>query len=409
MTAKVAIITSGYFPVPASKGGAVEALVQNLINENELQKNMKFVIFSCFDKQAFGQASKYKQSIFHFIKTPLLIRWLDFLIYHIFKNILHVDKSMSYRYILQRLHYINKVAKFLKNNNYSRVVLENHPTLFMVLKKYNNEKKYQGKYYYHLHNVVSNAYGCDEQIKNSTRVLGVSEYVNQTLRDMLSDQKSDKYVVLKNKVNRDKFAIKLSKAKIDMLKEGYGILPQCKVILFSGRLNEEKGIKQLLQAWQKMDHNKATLLIVGSYYYGSGMQSDFEKEIYSLAGSMNDSVKFTGFVPYEKIPSLLQIADVVALPSIWDDPAPLTVIEALTACKPVITTDSGGIPEYAGREDSIILQRSQHLVTELRDSLRFLIDSSEKRKKMSQAAGRKTANWTIAQYYIDFCNFLGVN
>ena len=35
---KLAIITSGFLPVPASKGGAVENLIVNLLNENELNE-----------------------------------------------------------------------------------------------------------------------------------------------------------------------------------------------------------------------------------------------------------------------------------------------------------------------------------------------------------------------------------
>ncbi len=32
---EIAVITSGFLPIPASKGGAVENLIQNIINENE--------------------------------------------------------------------------------------------------------------------------------------------------------------------------------------------------------------------------------------------------------------------------------------------------------------------------------------------------------------------------------------
>lgn len=408
MSIKVAIVTSGYFPVPASMGGAVEALIQNLMDENEKQNQVEFVIFSSFDKKAVQQSKKYQQTNFHFIKTPKLLQWLDLLIYYVFKKILHVAKPMSYRFILQRLHYIDKVALFLKKHNYTKVVLENHPTLFMILKKYNNEQKYRGRYFYHLHNLVSNTYGCEKQIKNSTRILGVSDYINNTLRTKLDDQASNKYVVLQNKVDQSKFDIKLSDVDIATLKRKYKIPQKNIIVLFSGRLNEEKGIKQLLQAWQGINHNLATLLIVGSYYYGSGMASDFEKEIYGLASSMRESVKFTGFVQYEKMPRLLQLADIVALPSIWDDPAPLTVIESLTAHKPVITTMSGGISEYASQDDSIILPRNQDLVTNLQKSLVQLITEPEMRKKMSQAAAKKTSKWTVAQYYADFCHLIGV-
>ena len=46
-------ITSGFLPVPATKGGAVETLVQNLIDENEIIKNNKFTVLSIYDKNCF--------------------------------------------------------------------------------------------------------------------------------------------------------------------------------------------------------------------------------------------------------------------------------------------------------------------------------------------------------------------
>ena len=49
---KVAIITSGYLPVPASKGGAVENIVENFIIENEIEKKVNFEIFSIYDENA---------------------------------------------------------------------------------------------------------------------------------------------------------------------------------------------------------------------------------------------------------------------------------------------------------------------------------------------------------------------
>ena len=111
---KVALITSGYFPVPAAMGGAVEALDENLIKQNEIEDRIHLIVFSCYirDKQ-----NKIRKSIvvvnLYLLKFLKIIQFGDKILYFIAKNILKKKKSMSYRYILQRLFYIRKVAQFL--------------------------------------------------------------------------------------------------------------------------------------------------------------------------------------------------------------------------------------------------------------------------------------------------------
>ncbi|MEM4623747.1 MAG: glycosyltransferase, partial [Desulfurococcaceae archaeon] len=39
------------------------------------------------------------------------------------------------------------------------------------------------------------------------------------------------------------------------------------------------------------------------------------------------------------------IADLIVVPSIWQDPCPSTILEALASCKPVVAYPVGGIPE----------------------------------------------------------------
>lgn len=89
-----------------------------------------------------------------------------------------------------------------------------------------------------------------------------------------------------------------------------------------------------------------------------------------------------------------------------DDPAPLTVIESLTAGKALITTDSGGIPEYATEESSIILKRDESLVDNLASSITTVINDSSKRNHMEKAAGELTKNWTMEAFYEDLCYLL---
>lgn len=401
MKKRIAIITAGYFPVPATRGGAVENLVENLANENERKGDVDLVIFSAYDKQAENLGKKYKNTSFEFIKTPRIIQKLDIMIYYFFSKIIKKEKSMSYRYILQRLYFINQVAKFLKKNDYDRVMIENHATLFMALKKHKNYLKYHGKYYYHLHNKVGSMYGCEDIIKQTYKVLGVSNYINGTLGELLG--KTDiKYDVLPNRIDSTKFREDFTTEELINLKERFGIKPGERVVVFSGRLNAEKGIRELLLAWKKLNKPNAKLLIVGSYYFASGMKSAYEQELEALTESMKDQIIFSGYVDYNEIPKVLRIADVVVVPSVWDEPGSLSVIEALSAYKPLITTHTGGTPEYADNDSSIVLPNDEHLVDNIAKSLGELLDNSEKREKMTQRLKIKTKDWGIEEFYDNF-------
>ena len=87
MKNNVAVITSGFLPVPATKGGAVENLVENILNENEKKKRIRFNIFSIYDEKAKLSSNKYNKTSFTFIKTPKIVVLFDKCIYFIAKKI----------------------------------------------------------------------------------------------------------------------------------------------------------------------------------------------------------------------------------------------------------------------------------------------------------------------------------
>lgn len=391
----VAIITSGYFPIPAVLGGAVESLDENLIRQNEIEKRLNITVYSCYNADAVEKAKEYQSTKFEFVKIPAVIQLADKVVYYIVKNIFYKSKSMSYRYIIQRLYYIDCVANALKKNDYDKVVLENHATLFMTLKKHENYKKYNGKYYYHLHNVVTNGYGCNDIIANCKKVIGVSDYINNTLKSFLGEKDKNTYCVLKNRIDRNQFAVNLTAKERHEIRKQFGVVDEDKVVLFSGRFNPEKGIKELLLAFEDVKSENVKLLIVGGYYFGSDMDSPFEREMYELAEDMKERVVFTGFIPYSKMPSVYAIADIVVIPSVWDDPAPLTVIESLTSGKALITTCSGGIPEYADSKSSIIFSRDGQLISNITEAIERLANDKDFRHKMEIAAKEKTKKWIV--------------
>lgn len=401
---KLAIITSGYLPVPATKGGAVEKLVENFIKENEIKRKIEIIAFSVYDEKAKLISKKYKHANIKYINIPKVVDFVDKIIFFIAKNILRKNKSMSYRYICQRLYYLNQVSKDLKKNEYDKILLENHSTLFLALKWRKNYKKYKERYYYHIHNEINSNYGCKKIIMQSKKIICVSNYiVDRTKLHFKMNDATGKYTVLKNCIDEDEFLCNIDEKDLNKIRKKYGIKESDKILLFTGRLTEEKGIKELLLSIKNIRCSHFKLLIVGSFFFDTGIKNKFEIELSDIIEDINNKVIFTGFVNYKDIPILYKIADIAVLPSIWDDPAPLTIIESLKSGLPIITTHSGGIPEYVNDECAIILDKIDKgkLVKELSENIEKLLANSNKLKKMSKKSLEISKDLTLENYYIN--------
>ncbi|MDR2465232.1 MAG: glycosyltransferase family 4 protein [Streptococcaceae bacterium] len=403
---KIAIVTSGYLPVPATKGGAVEALDEYLVQQNEALGALDLTVYSSFEENAEKMASTYQHTKVEFVKTPGLIQAMDRVVYFLAKNILKKKKHLSYRYILQRLHFQGKVGKALATSSFDKVVLENNATLYRVIAKYGNREKYKGRVVLHLHNLVTNDFGYGDVIQETSQVLGVSKYINQTLKERFPALKEESFSVLRNVVDRNIFNGEITSDERHELRAKYGIAEGEQMILFAGRMDEEKGIRELLQAFKIAKIQQAKLLIIGGYFFDSDMLSEYEVELRELASDLGDKVIFTGFIPHKELGDVYAAADFTVLPSIWEDPAPLTVIEALSSGSPLITTDSGGIPEYAPENGSIIIERKGDWVVQLAEEMQKLSEDAEKRKIMREINKEWTKAWDVPEFYRNFVQLL---
>jgi glycosyltransferase involved in cell wall biosynthesis len=113
-----------------------------------------------------------------------------------------------------------------------------------------------------------------------------------------------------------------------------GLPPDVFTALFLGRVVPEKGVEVLLEAWKlvDIDPSEGTLLIVGPGH------PDYVRAL--AAGT--DAV----FLPTRAdVIAPLHAADVVVVPSQWEEPFGRVVIEAMAAGRPVLASRSGGIPE----------------------------------------------------------------
>jgi len=126
-----------------------------------------------------------------------------------------------------------------------------------------------------------------------------------------------------------------ARARLGLSSEGF-------VALYYGRLDPEKGIDLLLDAWRKLDigADEGTLLIVGS---PSAHLADGPQLLAAWQESAPPGCVWRPAQP-DVVP-LLHAADVVVVPSVWAEPFGRVIVEALATGRPALATRMGGIPE----------------------------------------------------------------
>ena len=110
-----------------------------------------------------------------------------------------------------------------------------------------------------------------------------------------------------------------------------------RMLLFVGRLEPEKGVDELLEAFRALSgtHSDARLVLVGDGVARGRYES------FVLQHSLN--AHFIGARDHDEIATWLGASDLLTLPS-WAEGTPNVVIEALVSGRRVVATDVGGIP-----------------------------------------------------------------
>lgn len=399
---KVLIVTPCLLPVPAVKGGAVLTLMESLIIQNERQEKLELTVLGSFDEAAVEKSKNYPKTKFIFYRNNCFFERLDKMIDKALKEVKNISQRKRY---IRKLHCISFIKKVMRDNDYDKVVFQNSGYLLNVLRDEELLKKYSNKLFYHLHNdIPDNIYVKGVQ---SCELLLISQYLEKKVCKLCGEQMREKIHIVKNGFNCEQFSRSLSLEEKDSMRSSMGIDKNKKILLFAGRIDEQKGIRQLLEAFSSMERNDLVLLVVGSYNFGTKETSRFEGEIRSRFNFLGDKIKFTGYIPYEDMWKYYKIADIAVLPSMWEEPAGLTMIEAAASGTVVITTVSGGIPEYLNSELAVLLERDENIVLNLKDAITKVLDNfDEFQEKAELAAAFVKENFSEEKYYADFVGAL---
>lgn len=118
----------------------------------------------------------------------------------------------------------------------------------------------------------------------------------------------------------------------------YGLAEDKIIFLFVGRVDGEKRLDVLIHALHQLKRDDIQLVIAGTGANVSRLNELAERL------ELGDKVCFTGYIPNEHLPSLLNSVDVFAMPSIAELLS-IATLEAMATARPVLLANALALPE----------------------------------------------------------------
>lgn len=184
-------------------------------------------------------------------------------------------------------------------------------------------------------------------------------------------------------VDVEKFSPDANKRREERTK--LGLKDSDVVFIFMGRMNREKGVYELLGAFNRLakDNINAKLLLIGS---NEGIPEDVFKSYPNIVYGENLVCYGYTKTPY----NALQAGDVLCLPS-YREGFGISVIEASAVTLPVIVSDIYGLKD--AYEDKVTgLKCKARDVDSLYEAMKTLYDDKEMRISFGEAGRERTKN-----------------
>ncbi|MCP4608623.1 MAG: glycosyltransferase family 4 protein [Planctomycetes bacterium] len=109
---------------------------------------------------------------------------------------------------------------------------------------------------------------------------------------------------------------------------------------YAGRLSEEKGVLNLIQAGPGILKNQVDMkLLIGGDGYLQQSIEDFLSEV-----EWADMVQLLGWIPHDELPDFLNQLKLLVLPS-YTEGLPNVMLEAMACGTPVLATPVGAVPD----------------------------------------------------------------
>lgn len=351
---KICFIIPKGLPVPCVKGGAIERLVTDIIEQNEKDKLLDITVVSVYDKQAESLSNNYSNTKFIYIKNDIK---------YIFKGILvrikriFGKKSNTYNeYVLDKI----------KNGKYDYIIVEDgaYSSFTSYLKYFKKSQMIL-----HMHHAGISSEAAD---KTFDAFLGVSDYVCQKFK---STSNISNIWTLRNGINTENFDKQITESERENIRNKLKFKQDDFIVIFCGRLIQEKGVLELVKAVKNINNPKIKLMIVGSINFANNGTSEYLNKLKQEVATSNDRIRFTGYVDNLDLYKYYQSADMGIVPSLCEEAAALVSLEIMISRIPLVITNVGGAPEFVPENTTIISK--ENIVKNISDAILKLYESND--------------------------------
>ena len=280
------------------------------------------------------------------------------------------------------------VADAIRNREPSIVLAHNAPVLPSLLRDTPH------RVVLYAHNDVMRSYSRAEvqrALDGVAAIVAVGESLAQRTRAALPPNLAERVRVVRNGVDCEMFSPSRNGQVVAAAAVQGSITPMNTRrlrVVFLGRMIEEKGPDVLIRAAGMLRRPDLEVLLIGSQGFARDAPlSQFERELRRLAdqtmSATGSAIRFEPFVDRLALPDLLRSADVLVVPSRWDEPSGLTAAEGLATGLPVIASRVGGLPDVVGSAGLLVAPDDP---TALAAALASLADDPEERRARGRMA-----------------------
>ncbi len=177
-----------------------------------------------------------------------------------------------------------------------------------------------------------------------------------------------------------------------------------KEFIFLGRMVSDKGAELAIKAFSKFFHDKKNSPDLKLTMVGDGPERKYLEKLVDNF-KLNNSVKFTGPLCGEQLVSCLNEHKFLLVPSVWEEPFGVVVLEGMACgCIPIVS-DGGGLPEAIGN-GGLIFKRGN--LDHLYDCMQNVIGNrllQEQYRSQAENHLMRHRSSIIAQKYIEVIEY----
>lgn len=322
MINKIIFTVTPIYSIPPKSAAAIESWMYNVAKRLEIENRIVCIQNKGYSNYAYvNEKCAIERIKFGRIYTRVFKKWTRIDPYSYADRILNIKRKFAHNAHDESVIFIHNDIKLFKKI----IKKEGHKNVVL-----------------HMHNFFS-----PQNIPADIKLIVPSRFMYNWFRDRLPEASIE---IVRNGFDADIYAL-----PPEVNREDVGLNIQDKVILFAGRIARDKGLLELMQACNIIfkRHPNYKLVVVGDLDAAQkGENAEYQNEIKTYAKQLGEQCICLGSVHPEKIRHFYSIADVIAVPSITNEPFCMVALEAMASGHPVIASQRGAMVEFVTHNET---------------------------------------------------------